>query len=141
MIIWKDIPGFEGLYQASNTGEIKMLQRTTLWGRYRNLTRTYEEHIIYKHKYRRKERKNGSFYYRVRLTDTNGKRRSFYIHTLIALTFIPNPNNYNQINHKDENGLNNNVDNLEWCDLNYNLHYGTRYIRQSQTMKNKKGGN
>lgn len=54
-------------------------------------------------------------------------------HRLIALGFIPNPDNLPQVNHKDENKLNNNVDNLEWCTNIYNANYGTRTQRQIAT--------
>lgn len=47
------------------------------------------------------------------------------IHRLIALTYLSNPNNYKEVNHKDENKLNNAVDNLEWCSREYNMSYGT----------------
>ena len=59
----------------------------------------------------------------------NGIRQIKKIHRLVAEAFIPNPNNYPQINHKDENKLNNNVDNLEWCTQKYNCQYGTRNYR------------
>lgn len=59
-------------------------------------------------------------YYTVSLSN-NGKRKSYYIHRLVANNFINNPNNYKEINHKDGNKQNNRVDNLEWCDRSYNL--------------------
>ena len=55
-------------------------------------------------------------------------RRS--IHRLVAIAFIPNPNNYPMINHKDENPSNNCIDNLEWCTAKYNANYGTGVERQ-----------
>jgi hypothetical protein len=58
-----------------------------------------------------------------------------YVHRLVAMAFIPNPDNLPQVNHKDENKCNNNVDNLEWCTAKYNSNYGTRSIRQSEKMK------
>ena len=61
----------------------------------------------------------------------NSISRKFKIHRLVAEAFIPNPNNYPVINHKDENKLNNNIDNLEWCTVHYNLTYGTKNIRSA----------
>ena len=59
------------------------------------------------------------------------------LHRLVALTFISNPNNYKQVNHKDEDKTNNNVNNLEWCTSEYNNNYGTRNNRiQNTRIKN-----
>lgn len=75
----------------------------------------------------------------------NEKGRKYrLVHRLIAEAFIPNPNNYPEINHKDENSLNNSVDNLEWCTSKYNSNYGTHREKIRQRMltnnpfKNKK---
>ena len=117
---WKDIPGYEGLYQVSNLGEIKSLN-------YRN---TGKEKII-------KPRKNKGGYLRVVLCK-NGKQKDFLVHRLVAVAFIPNHNNYNQVNHKDENPSNNNVNNLEWCTSKYNSNYGNRNKKLSESHKGKK---
>lgn len=66
--------------------------------------------------------KSNSGYYLVCLWG-NGKKRNHLVHRLVAETFIPNPNNYKEVNHKDFNKLNNNIKNLEWCSHNYNLKY------------------
>lgn len=62
-----------------------------------------------------------------------GKTKRFLVHRLVATAFIPNPNNLPQVNHKDENPLNNNVNNLEWCSAKYNMNYGngakTRHLK------------
>lgn len=65
-----------------------------------------------------------SGYCSVELFDNNGKSKRLLIHRLVATAFIPNPNNYNEVNHKDENPSNNHVDNLEWCTHKYNMNYG-----------------
>lgn len=64
----------------------------------------------------------------------NGKGTNYRIHRLVAQTFIPNPNNYKEINHKDHNPMNNYVENLEWCDRNYNNRY-SRAIKIKQYTK------
>lgn len=116
--IWKDIPNYEDLYQASNLGRIKSLNfNGTGKEKIRSIQTTgnYNHIILYK----------------------NGKRKNFSIQKLIALTFIPNPNNYKEINHKDENTRNNNVNNLEWCNHNYNINYGnrTKKMKEKQSIK------
>nr|DAQ59816.1 MAG TPA: homing endonuclease [Caudoviricetes sp.] len=104
--IWKDIEGYEGLYQVSNLGRVKSLS---------NLKTKREKILV--------PIKNKGYFY-VRLF-RSGKSKRVYVHTLAASAFIPNPYNYTIINHRDENGQNNNVDNLEWCTHKYNLNYGT----------------
>ena len=59
----------------------------------------------------------------------NGVQKKKKVHRLVADAFVPNPNNYTQVNHKDENPRNNNANNLEWCEHLYNCNYGTRNIR------------
>lgn len=75
-------------------------------------------------------------YERVTLWE-NGKKFNVSVHRLVAMAFIdnPDPNTYTEINHKDENKTNNNVNNLEWCTHIYNLNYGTRKLKQSIAMK------
>lgn len=64
------------------------------------------------------------------------KRICRFRHRLVAIAFIPNPDNLPQINHKDENKQNNNIDNLEWCSCKYNINYGTRTERAFAKRRN-----
>lgn len=75
-------------------------------------------------------------YYNVEL-NVNGVAKKILVHRLVALAFIPNINNLPCINHKDENPLNNIMENLEWCTIEYNLKYGTRQERISKNRKRK----
>lgn len=111
--IWKDIPGYEGLYQASNLGRIRSIDRLV------NNTVGLKQM-----KGRILKPINGK-YLKVGLSK-NGIQKPIRIHRLVALTFIQNPNNYPYVNHKDENKHNNCVDNLEWCTNLYNIYYGER---------------
>lgn len=111
--IYKDIPGYEGLYQVSNLGNVKSLK---------NYHKTIKSTILKSFIIRG--------YYRVELYK-NGIGKQLFVHRLVAMTFIPNPNNHPQVNHKDENKLNNSVDNLEWCTAKYNINYGTGRSRMA----------
>lgn len=117
--IWKDIKGYEGLYQVSNYGNVKSLEKINCTNKkYLSLCYLRKERIL-------KPIKNYRGALRVILA-INGKKSAFYIHRLVANAFIPNPDNLPQVNHKDENVKNNKVDNLEWCTAQYNSNYGNR---------------
>ena len=118
---WRDIKGYEGKYQVSNLGRVKSL------GNNKSKKEKILKHI------------NSCGYSNVNLYK-NGKKKPFLVHRLVAMHFIENPNNYSQVNHKDENPTNNRVDNLEWCTHEYNLNYGTRNKRTSESMKGKYKG-
>ena len=95
--VWKDIPDYEELYQISNYGNIKNKKRNNyLKG---GIKRGYREVILFK----------------------NNKNNYKLVHRLVAENFIPNPDNLPQVNHKDGNKLNNNLDNLEWCSRSENM--------------------
>lgn len=121
--IWKDVVGYEGLYQVSNLGRVKSLERID------NLNHFRKGKILIQHIY------NGYLY--VSLCK-NGKIKMYRVHRLVAQAFIPNPNNLPQVNHKDENKTNNCVLNLEYCDARYNMNYGTAIERRSNSNKGKK---
>lgn len=107
--IWKDIPGFEGYYQASNLGRIRSLDRS------RAVMSRWQKHIEKKHKGKVldfSKKISGSGYYNVVLS-INGLKYYKTVHRLIAMTFKGDGDGL-QVNHIDENKLNNKVDNLEW---------------------------
>lgn len=93
--------------------------------------------IVYKNNIPIKLSINKDGYYVVNLKIDN-KYKTYNVHRLVALHFISNPNNLPIVNHKDENKLNNKVENLEWCDYEYSVNYGTRGIRSGKTMINNK---
>jgi len=112
--IWKDIPDFEGLYQVSNFGRIKSLERKEFMAR-NNCYKVRKGRVL-------KTTVHAHGYERVRLYK-NGKGKNIFVHRLVAIAFIKNPNNHPIINHIDEVRLNNHVSNLEWCTHSYNATY------------------
>lgn len=121
---WKDIKGYEGLYQVSNYGKVKRLEHKECNSIQE--VRILPERIL-------KQTFNFRGYLKVGLSKDN-KTKHVFVHRLVAGAFIDNPNNYPQVNHKDEDKTNNCVDNLEWCTNLYNANYGTR---RKQKLSNK----
>ena len=123
---WKDIKitrngkihDYTGMYMISNTGKVFSIKKGALL-KARRQDKDYLEVVLYK----------------------NGDGQAFYIHRLVANAFLDNPNNYQQVNHKDENTHNNYVDNLEWCDQSYNINYGTRNERVSEKLRGENNPN
>lgn len=114
--VWKAIDGFNGVYEVSNLGRVRSYHAR------RKLTDNY---------YILKPIKHENGYLAYELYYSKHKKKRFLAHRLVAMAFIPNPNNYPHVNHKDEDKTNNTVDNLEWCTPMYNNHYGTLRLRQS----------
>ncbi|MES3017905.1 MAG: NUMOD4 domain-containing protein [Bacteroidota bacterium] len=112
--IWKDISGYQGLYQVSNTGKVKSLERiTTFWNNYKvECKRAEPEKLMQPSKKQR---------YELISIQKLGIKKSFMVHRLVASHFLLNPQNKPYINHKDGNGKNNNADNLEWCTASENM--------------------
>lgn len=122
--IWKDVPGYEGQYQVSNTGRVRSLDRIKPDG-------------IFQHGTIRKTYLDACGYELVALRKNN-KPKNWSVHRLVATAFIPNPDNLPQVNHKDEIRNHNTVDNLEWCTIEYNQRYGHRRQRSSESSTGEK---
>lgn len=104
-----DIAGYEGLYQISECGDVISAKRRGNIGKASVLGGSVDNHG----------------YKQVTLSK-DGKQKTHKVHKLVAISFVPNPCGYSEINHKDENKLNNNASNLEWCTRAYNVAYGSR---------------
>lgn len=116
--IWKDIDGFEGLYQVSNLGRVKSLGND----------KSRREKIL--------KLGNCHGYLQVNLCK-NGKRKKLCVHRLVAQTFLQNPQNLPEVNHKDEDKTNNSVENLEWVSSKENVNFGTRNLRVAEKLSKK----
>ena len=97
---FRDVPGYEGVYEVSNLGRVKNIETGRILKPFKDT--------------------NG---YLILKLSKDGTRRTVKVHRLVALAFLPNPQNLPQVNHKDENKTNNAVSNLEWCTAGYNVNY------------------
>lgn len=116
--IWKPVKGYEGIYEVSNIGNVRSLDRSVI--KYNALTK--RDNILHIKGQIMKPSINKYGYYYLSLSK-DGNRKSHLVHRLVAEAFIDNPNNLPQVNHIDENKLNNNVDNLEFITLEDNVKY------------------
>lgn len=111
--IWKDVVGYEGLYEVSNLGNVRSLFR-------------YKKQL--------KWNVSNSGYATVELFRDKISKR-LLVHRLVADAFLSNTHNFPIVNHKDENKLNNNVNNLEWCTQGYNLAYNNGHKRRAESSR------
>lgn len=131
--IWKPIPGYEGCYEISTYGQIKSLDRYVTF----NSRVSHDGQItVPKHGKIISQRylSKGRRYLLATLFNADSVRKDCQVHRLVAITFIPNPDNLPCVNHKDENPENNHVNNLEWCTVRYNANYGTRNQRLAEAQ-------
>lgn len=113
---WKEIDGTNGLYLISDTGKVFSVRTNKVL---KTGFRVGYEHVE---------------------LNIDGVAEKHYIHRLVAQAFIPNPNGYDIVNHKDENPANNNVENLEWCTQKYNVNYGNCISKRIANRKPKASG-
>lgn len=98
--VWKDVVGYEGLYEVSDLGNVRSTKRGNLKNLYlKSHNRGYLQVELFK----------------------DGKSKMLMVHRIVAQAFIKNADGFPQVNHKDENKTNNRVDNLEWCTGSYNI--------------------
>lgn len=140
---WKKIDWIDGIfpiYEVSDNGNIKTIKRCRQY-KATDYLAVYKEHI-------KKQQTDKYGYKRVMLYGEKPFKKFVPVHRLVAIAFIPNPDGYSQVNHKDENKTNNNVDNLEWCNCIYNNNYGSRNVKIAKAktginrpymVRNKKG--
>lgn len=129
--VWKSIKGYEGLYEISSFGRVKRLARVSIDSRGRSMP--YKEKILVNYI----SKQTG--YPCVNLSK-DGKVKTQNIHRLIAIAFIPNPNNLPCVNHIDENRANSVLSNLEWCDHSYNNSYGSAKRKRKETLRKNLAG-
>ena len=121
---WRPIEGYEGLYEVSNLGRVRSVDRYVI------------DSLGHRKFYKGKvlsivKNKNG--YLLINLY-CNEKNKKCLVHRLVAEAFVSNPDNLPEVNHKDEDKTNNRVDNLEWCNRKYNVNFGTARIRRKDTL-------
>lgn len=133
METWKQVVGYEGLYEVSNLGRVRSVDREIVAERggkpfrYKMKGRIIEP----------QERNHGYLSVCLYGKESINKRfRQMSVHRMVAEAFLPNPNGYSEVNHLDENKQNNVLSNLEWCNHKQNCHYGTAIERRAEKFRN-----
>lgn len=130
MEVWKAVKDYEGLYEVSNLGRVRSVSRIIRWGRGKGYDKLIESKIL-------SPSINNSGYKIIPLSKPKHKTICRTIHRLVAEAFIPNPNNLTDVNHKDEDKMNNNVENLEWMTHKDNMNWGETSKKISTTHRSK----
>ena len=125
MEVWKDVLGYEGIYQVSNLGRVKRISKNHLCN------------IRYQGEYYLKPLDNGKGYYRMKLSD-KGISKRVMLHRIIAEAFIPNLENKKVINHINCDRKDNRIENLEWTTQSENCLHAVRLGRWTQGRKKDK---
>ena len=116
---WKDVKGYEGLFQVSNLGGVKSLPRKI----------TYTDGRVWNYRGKNLSPTPNQDGYPSVYLKVQGKGRTLKVHRLVGEAFVDNPHNYNEINHIDEDKTNNHYLNLEWCTRKQNMNHGTAMAR------------
>ena len=130
MEVWKPIKGYEDLYEISSQGRVRSRDKIRKLGRGKGYVKFFPSKIL-------STSINNCGYKIIILSKPGSKVICKSIHRLVAEAFIPNPLNLSDINHKDENKLNNCIDNLEWMSHKDNMRYGTACERIANANRNK----
>lgn len=120
-IIWRPVVGYEGLYEVSNTGQVRSM----------NYNKTGVPGLLHPEV----KKGEGTLPYLRVIMHKDKRQKKFLVHRLVAQAFIPNPHSLPQVNHKDGDVQNNNSENLEWCDARYNTTYGGAKKKMIETKR------
>lgn len=121
--VWKPYKDYP--IEVSNTGKVRTVERDV----------TYSDGRVFHYRSKEIPQHITRDYYYITIS-INSKTKNFRVNRLVAELFVPNPNNLPQVNHKDEDKLNNRADNLEWCTVKYNSNYGEHNKKLSDSLKN-----
>lgn len=118
--VWKDIKGFEGMYQVSNMGNVRSLM--------------FRNNVCQKSRIKILTQCDNGHGYLIVGLKFQGKRKNYYVHRLVATAFCNNPQNLNVVNHKDFDTKNNIFTNLEWCSTKENVQHSRYRMRHPKTL-------